>query len=249
MASTNADESTPWQGVLDEDRFERDIVAALRGRSAETLQTAPLASGPGTYLILYSGRHPTLGPVAEPSFLPVYVGSALSLHARRGRHLLTIAATDLDAADFYVVALRTLRRAASLAAEHALIDALEPLFNQSWMAGFGSRQPGATRRGVPSPFDTLFPGRRWATHADPAMASRLRERAVAYATAQRRKFDANPLGVLAPEPRIQPHCIRVAGHRSQPPRTQEVQRQPDSTAKEPTHRTPHDPLRPWRSSN
>lgn len=158
--------------VVDDPRFLDRVVRSLRDRPAlELRDESCFPEGPGAYLLRYCGAHSLYTQLGNR---PIYVGSARGLEERRRRHVTTLGMVDsLDADDFDVVLLPTLRRGTALVIEEVLIEALDPVWNR--FTGFGSRDPGRTRLGKASDWDHLHPGRPWvrSLDRDPAQLARL----------------------------------------------------------------------------
>jgi hypothetical protein len=138
--------------------------------------------GSGVYAIYYNGPFDTYQPLIGHE-TPVYVGKAdpenpnainateqgRSLRKRLATHARTISsASNLDAADFDVRYL-VVRSAWQGTAEHYLINRFMPIWNKETKIcyGFGKHGDNAeTRRNERSPWDTLHPGRSWATGSE-----------------------------------------------------------------------------------
>jgi hypothetical protein len=152
---------------LDEGRLTGHTLEQLAEATATPLPeilTEPHAT-PGVYLLGYTGTHPMYRPVAA-SGQPVYIGSTTALHDRLARHSHSVAQVeDLETVDLTAKLIRCPSWHAAVHLEGLLTDALAPLWNQRWIAGFGSRAqgPGRVRHQRRSAWDTLHPGRRWAT--------------------------------------------------------------------------------------
>ena len=135
--------------------------------------------GAGVYAIYYKGSFACYEPIAGKDH-PIYVGKADpdALHALtpqeqgarlfsrlRDHHRSISAARNLELADFdcrYLV----VRSAWVETAEDLLIDWFDPVWNNETKVcyGFGKHGDSAkTRANERSPWDTLHPGRRWAT--------------------------------------------------------------------------------------
>jgi hypothetical protein len=135
--------------------------------------------GAGVYAIYYRGNLAPYKPISGIDH-PIYVGKAdpaemhaataaaqgARLHTRLKDHERSISnATNLDIADFdcrYLV----VRSAWIETAEHLLINWFQPVWNNEMKVcyGFGKHGDSAgTRKNERSPWDTIHPGRPWAT--------------------------------------------------------------------------------------
>ena len=155
---TNDPESKPlMQLELNEPAHRAHIIEAA-------IHATPLAVGahipnaPGAYLLLYSGDFPAYQRLRRPDGAsnrsimlgggyPVYGGSAHNLAERCGgrhRHKLDNT-TNLRLIDFQLIALQTSTPAAALYAEGVLISEFQPVWNEYWASGFGSKHQGKVR--------------------------------------------------------------------------------------------------------
>lgn len=135
--------------------------------------------GAGVYAIYYRGKFAAYKPISGIEH-PIYVGKAdpaemhaptaaaqgTRLHTRLKDHERSITnATNLDIADFdcrYLV----VRSAWIETAEDLLINWFQPVWNNEMKVcyGFGKHGDSAgTRKNERSPWDTIHPGRPWAT--------------------------------------------------------------------------------------
>lgn len=135
--------------------------------------------GAGVYAIYYRGKFAAYKPISGIDH-PIYVGKAdpaemhaataaaqgTRLHTRLKDHERSITnATNLDIADFdcrYLV----VRSAWIETAEDLLINWFQPVWNNEMKVcyGFGKHGDSAgTRKNERSPWDTIHPGRPWAT--------------------------------------------------------------------------------------
>lgn len=144
------------------------VIDELLHRPRDPLTTGSSHTGPGLYAVFYRRhRRKEQGDKATPGTAaleqvaaatwPVYVGSAISVRERHNRHLTNAAhLVDIDADELWTLALPLPSHAAALYAEALVIDALQPVWNEYWCRGFGSRDQGSTRTGqAPSPFALL----------------------------------------------------------------------------------------------
>lgn len=155
---------------------------------------------PGGYLLLYRGELDCYQRLARPGGVddrrclieaggyPIYAGSASALGQRARRHVLNVrACVDISSDDLMMVTLPTATPAGALYLEAMLIAAFRPVWNQAWLAGFGSQPQGSARRRhqrVPA-WNVLHPGRCFdadAPRPDVTQAT-LAERVVEFLTA------------------------------------------------------------------
>jgi hypothetical protein len=133
-----------------------DLIDTVEQLPAQRLDRCELPNTPAVYVWSYCSDRPTEGrchlelymQYLRGSAWPVYIGSsATSARSRRLRHLATLAEVrDVAAVDVEVVALTMPSPAAALYAEALLQRAYRPLWNESWLAGLGSRDQGRARR-------------------------------------------------------------------------------------------------------
>ena len=161
-----------------------DVVGRLIGETLIEQSRAPLDAltkfyGSGVYSIYYKGQFPAYVP-ASGTDTPLYVGKAdpatsdarsaieqgVKLWGRLGEHAKSIrSATNLDIADFecrYLV----VKSAWQGTAELYLINLFKPVWNNEVGICFGIGKHGdaaETRTNTRSPWDTIHPGRAWAT--------------------------------------------------------------------------------------
>ncbi len=116
--------------------------------------------GPGTYLLIYTGRLALYDPIAGR--WPIYVGSSVSLSKRLSEHRRNLASVhDLDAQDFYVSSIATKSRYLAAYLEALGRAAFKPVWNELQVAGFGSRFQGRARAQQRlAAWSVLHPGRR-----------------------------------------------------------------------------------------
>jgi hypothetical protein len=150
----------------------RVIDAAINGRPVPLSDVT--ARNPGAYLMLYrgdlellaplrrpGGRHST-GSIAEDGGYPIYGGSAIQLRDRFSRHIRRLTPVkSLPPDDLLAVPLPTQTWDGAIYVERLILSAFDLLLNQSWLAGFGSREQGRSREKHQkvAPFNVLFPGR------------------------------------------------------------------------------------------
>lgn len=166
--------------------ISRELLAA----EAVCLADIERFEGSGIYALFYDGDFPAYGELAEqnrncPASWPVYVGKAApsarkgekmpeeakvistyigtSLYGRMRNHRKSIeAASNLDVRDFSVKLL-VLSYIWVPMAETTMISRYRPLWN-TVVDGFGNHDPGKGRiNGMRSRWDTLHPGRPWAS--------------------------------------------------------------------------------------
>ena len=140
--------------------------------------------GAGVYAIYYSGDFASYNPIKGIDH-PIYVGKAdpaqlqastpaaqgTRLHTRLKEHGKSILnAANLELKDFDCRFL-VVRSAWIKSAEDILIDWFKPIWNNQIKICYGFGKHGdsaATRKNKRSPWDTLHPGRAWATSAENA---------------------------------------------------------------------------------
>lgn len=161
-----------------------EFVGRLIGRTLVEQDRQPLASlakfyGSGVYALYYRGPFPAYADIKGKE-TPIYVGKAdppapdakapveqgLKLWERLIRdHARSIraASSTLDVSDFDCRVL-VVQSGWQRAAEEYLIGVFKPVWNQDICYGFGKHGDRAeTRSNTRSPWDTLHPGRGWAT--------------------------------------------------------------------------------------
>jgi hypothetical protein len=161
-----------------------EIVGQLMGRTMMEQIRYPLLAipkfyGSGVYAIYYNGDFDAYRPIRRKD-TPIYVGKAdpkpeaktpieqgpkLSMRLAEHGKSVRAAATTLDAKDFecrFLVVQSGWQRAA----EDYLLHRFHPIWNSKTCYGFGKHgdDPG-TRANTRSPWDSLHPGRPWATKA------------------------------------------------------------------------------------
>ena len=161
------------------------IVQRLMANDAVPLGGIPSFYGAGVYAIFYVGDFPAYNLVRDRNIngvwsLPIYVGKAMPQGGRRGlnsegslasqalwrrlsEHTRSIEqATNLDIDDFYAKWL-ILDDIWITIGESALIRDTKPVWN-AMADGFGNHDPGKGRHnGLAPQWDTLHPGRTWAS--------------------------------------------------------------------------------------
>jgi len=136
--------------------------------------------GSGVYAIYYTGRFPDYAPLSGTE-TPIYVGQAapainnartaseqgdrLSRRLDDHRSNIARATSTLDIADFEYRAL-VVQSGWETAAEDYLIHLFQPVWNNQTNVLFGIGKHGdsaGTRANRRSPWDTMHPGRSWAS--------------------------------------------------------------------------------------
>ena len=176
---------------LEKRRLAESIVRELLARPSEPLPPPEPFVGAGIYLIYYAGEHILYKPLAalnntEPTH-PIYVGQAAGPGARKGgfaegtkqpvlfnrlsQHAGSLRqTTNLDIEDFRCRYLVVDDIWIGLA-ESLLIERYRPLWNVV-VDGFGNHDPGSGRHQGKRPnWDTLHPGRVWASRLQPSALS------------------------------------------------------------------------------
>lgn len=189
-------ETQPYD-PLDYRNLTVSLVRELMGRSAVTLPLSTRFRGPGVYALFYDGEFGPYATLRSPDATrPIYVGKAVppgarkggtasdesapALHSRIRQHTGSLeAAANLRVDDFTCRYLVVVPLWITMA-ERFLIEYYRPCWNVS-IEGFGLHDPGKGRQqGLRPWWDTLHPGRPWAT--------RLRPRSEAEARARLRAF-------------------------------------------------------------
>ncbi len=157
------------------------IADTLLLQERHPLAEIPKFYGSGVYAIYYTGYFDAYVPIANTE-TPIYVGKAdpaipqastakeqgLRLSDRLNDHRKTIKASNLEIEDFEVRYL-SVKSAWQGTAELYLIDRFRPVWNKETKVCFGFGKHGdkaSTRSNRRSAWDTLHPGRKWATTAD-----------------------------------------------------------------------------------
>jgi hypothetical protein len=142
------------------------------------LGTVPKFYGSGVYAIFYNGDYEAYGPIRRKN-TPIYVGKAdpptpnaktveeqgPKLSSRLGEHAKSVSAakSTLKLDDFecrFLVVQSGWQRSA----EDYLVGLFRPIWNYKICHGFGKHgDDPKTRANTRSPWDTLHPGRLWAT--------------------------------------------------------------------------------------
>ena len=174
---------------LEKLHLARSVAEALLTSAAHELPLADSFRGAGLYAIYYLGDFPLYAPISEANRenrfeMPIYVGKAVPEGARKG--LLGFGA-DVGPVLFRrlnehaeSIRLASNLRVEDFRARHLVVDDIwiplgESLlirtFGPLWNAvidGFGNHDPGSGRYNQKcSPWDTLHPGRQWATRLQP----------------------------------------------------------------------------------
>lgn len=144
--------------------------------------------GSGVYAIYYHGENEKVYLPLSGSETPIYVGKAdpsnpqaetveeqgQSLHSRLKEHTKSMAKTNLPLTDFYYRAA-PIQSGMQAAVEDFMIRLFRPIWNKEVRICFGIGKHGdsaTTRRNKRSPWDTMHPGRQWATKTTTDQMSR-----------------------------------------------------------------------------
>ncbi|HEV2329755.1 MAG TPA: Eco29kI family restriction endonuclease [Verrucomicrobiae bacterium] len=170
------------------------VAEAMLQKAVEPLPPGSSFLGAGVYALYYIGDFPAYKAIAEKNKnnkfeCPIYVGKAVPKGARKGgfgldaspgkvlynrlcEHADTIQhAQSLKLADFRCRYL-TVDDIWIPLGESLLIEMFSPLWNKV-LDGFGIHDPGGGRKGQKvSQWDTLHPGRSWATKLQPGGAQK-----------------------------------------------------------------------------
>lgn len=181
----------------------RFIGDTLLAQPKEPLPELSKFYGAGVYALYYNGEFDAYAPIRGTDF-PIYVGCADPPHPnadtpqeqgtklwnRLNDHVRTIKyAKNLRLADFACRRL-VVRSAWQRTAEEYLIAGLQPVWNREVKICYGFGKHGdaaATRTNTRSPWDTLHPGRPWATSKNnvphPKSATEIKEEVLVHLTA------------------------------------------------------------------
>ncbi len=154
--------------------------------------------GSGVYAIYYHGDSVESYRSLSGTETPIYVGKAdpadpyaetieaqgPTLHRRLKEHAKNISKTSLPLSDFYYRA-STIQRGMQSAVEEFMIRLFRPIWNKEVKICFGLGKHGdssKTRSNKRSPWDTMHPGRDWATdtHADQMSPTTIEEKILAH---------------------------------------------------------------------
>lgn len=147
--------------------LDRQVALHLDAVTFRPLTRRMQLEGPCVYLLRYKGRH-GLYRVVPHRPVVVYVGSAQRPHRRLNQHRKSLSyASDLEVCDFEVGAVRVSSPEMSRYVEARLIRLIDPPWNRTDFAGFGSGPQGRVREAGQrsSRWDQLHPGRPWAARA------------------------------------------------------------------------------------
>ena len=143
---------------------QRQHLRDLRAQNAVSLSHIEMPRHPGVYAIFLnpSFKFP-IYQEAISNNAAVYFGSAKNLAKRmndyRNRLSNRVASMPLDA--LLVAGLSMHCRFEAEAVESRFIESDKPVWNQTWMSGFGSKVQGKNRqKQKKQPWDELHPGRK-----------------------------------------------------------------------------------------
>ena len=153
------------------------LILHFERQNRKRLDTIEGVEGPGIYSLFYTGNMACYASISD-SERPIYVGKAVPPGSRKGDQVdesspalqrrirehtkSIISVPNLDASDFNCRYLAVVPVWITLA-ERFLIDYYKPVWNLC-LDGFGDHDPGKGRRGSQrSWWDTLHPGRAWAS--------------------------------------------------------------------------------------
>lgn len=158
----------------------RFVALAMVAQERKPLAQLTQAYGSGVYAIYYSGPYDAYSPIRGTE-TPIYVGKSgpqvsgartpleqgpkLTGRIKEHKGNIEKAISTLDIADFHYRAL-VVQSGLEVAAEAYLIHLFQPIWNNEMGILFGLGKHGdasTTRANKRSPWDTLHPGRAWAT--------------------------------------------------------------------------------------
>lgn len=191
---------------LEKENLGKSVADSLMKQKPVPLASVPRFSGAGVYAIYYLGdfdAYQTLrkwNPCSDELNTPIYVGKAIPTGGRKGNVDPDVAAkgaalfnrldehrksieqsSNLQIADFWCRYLVVDDIWIPLG-ESLLIQRHRPIWN-SLIDGFGNHDPGSGRhQGARPSWDTLHPGRTWATKCAPSRLSeeRIRQQITEY---------------------------------------------------------------------
>ena len=163
---------------LDVDELGRNAARALMQHPADILPPTEQFAGAGVYTLHYAGDFAAYAGMGDEE--PIYVGKtdmpgkrrgqsqtgkrAMALHNRLDEHAKSIEAADNLALSDFRCRWLVLNQVWIGLTEQILIAQYRPIWN-AVVDGFGHHDQGKTRRSQQrSRWDTLHPGRPWATH-------------------------------------------------------------------------------------
>jgi hypothetical protein len=178
----------PPYNPLDLDNLGVSVMTAMLAQPVIQMSALRAFDGAGIYAIYYTGSFPSYVPLAQRNLggrfeQPIYVGKAIPAGGRKGgrrrgevgaplfhrlrQHQKSLQdATNLDVADFWCRYLVVEDIWIPLG-ESLLIERFQPLWNVV-VEGFGNHDPGKGRhRGECPHWDTIHPGRPWASQLQP----------------------------------------------------------------------------------
>lgn len=160
----------------------RLVAVALVAQQRDSLREIKKFYGSGVYAIYYTGKHPAYKLISKSEH-PIYVGKAdpadghakspveqgIKLHARLQEHAKSIRnSSNLDLEDFecrFLVVATGWQKSA----EDYLIRVFRPVWNSEVKICYGIGKHGddaLTRKNKRSPWDTMHPGRQWASKTE-----------------------------------------------------------------------------------
>ena len=165
-------DSTPPRLRLGELTDRVHVLDVALNATAHALDVGAPAA-PGAYLLMYHGSIEAYRQLRAPwpaghctmsvdGGYPIYAGRAHDLAARAKRHYRKLGRTlGFGVADVSLISMATTSPAAAVYAEAILIEEFQPVWNQRWLAGFGSQAQGKIRAAgqSASPWDRYHPAR------------------------------------------------------------------------------------------
>jgi hypothetical protein len=191
---------------LEKENLGKSVAISLIKRRAHPLAGMNRFLGAGVYAIYYTGKFDLYAPIAavNPSIedlsLPIYVGKAVPTGGRKGNVDPDVSAKGASLFSRLDEHRKSIEQAENLKLEdflckHLIVDDIwiplgesllighyRPIWN-SLIDGFGNHDPGKGRHlGARPIWDTLHPGRVWATRCSPSSltVSQIRERVTSF---------------------------------------------------------------------
>jgi len=160
-------------------RIDRRLTSLVANSPLSPLTEKIHTIGPGAYLLFCRSDNPLYAGLVNVPW-PIYVGRAVNPARRMSEHRFSISSVSgLSVDGFEVLVTATSGLASAGFLEERLMVLYHPVWNESWLAGFGSKHQGLARiaNQQPTLWDRLHHGRSWAhvsAPSDPVLRRRVR---------------------------------------------------------------------------